>query len=59
MRLALEWMASGALLALGCTDGLAAPVAVTDATGAQVMLRAPAERVVSLAPHATELLYAA
>jgi iron complex transport system substrate-binding protein len=38
---------------------LAAPVEVTDATGARVALGAPARRIVSLAPHATELLFAA
>lgn len=34
-------------------------VHVTDDTGAQIRLAAPASRVVSLAPHITELLYAA
>lgn len=37
----------------------AAPITVTDDTGASVTLTAPAQRVVSLAPHTTELLYAA
>ncbi|WP_374992456.1 cobalamin-binding protein [Paraburkholderia sp. SARCC-3016] len=37
----------------------AAPIAVTDDTGATVTLTTPARRVVSLAPHTTELLYAA
>jgi iron complex transport system substrate-binding protein len=37
----------------------AAPITVTDDTGATVTLSAPAQRVISLAPHATELLYAA
>jgi iron complex transport system substrate-binding protein len=36
-----------------------ADVVVPDDTGKVVRLRAPAERIVSLAPHATELLYAA
>ena len=37
----------------------AAGVAVTDDAGRQVTLRAPARRIISLAPHATELLFAA
>jgi iron complex transport system substrate-binding protein len=36
-----------------------AGITVTDDTGAAVTLPAPAERVISLAPHVTELLYAA
>ncbi len=35
------------------------PIAVIDGTGATVALTAPARRIVSLAPSATELLYAA
>src|ERR1700751_1666512 len=38
---------------------LAAPVQVIDATGTRIALVAPAQRIVSLAPHATELLFAA
>jgi iron complex transport system substrate-binding protein len=34
-------------------------VVATDDTGVSVALRAPAQRIVSLAPHATELLFAA
>jgi iron complex transport system substrate-binding protein len=37
----------------------ATPIVVTDDTGAAVTLQAPAQRVISLAPHTTELLYAA
>jgi iron complex transport system substrate-binding protein len=37
----------------------AAPVAAIDATGARIELPAPAQRIVSLAPHATELLFTA
>nr|WP_246174120.1 cobalamin-binding protein [Paraburkholderia hayleyella] len=37
----------------------ASPPKVSDDTGATVSLAAPAKRVISLAPHATELLYAA
>ena len=46
---------------LGLVGGLAsaAPIAVTDATGEIVSLTGPARRIVSLAPHATELLFAA
>jgi iron complex transport system substrate-binding protein len=36
-----------------------AAISVTDDTGATVTLAAPAQRVISLAPHVTELLYAA
>ncbi|PMS34421.1 cobalamin-binding protein [Paraburkholderia rhynchosiae] len=36
-----------------------ASITVTDDTGAAVTLPAPAQRVISLAPHVTELLYAA
>jgi len=36
-----------------------AAITVTDDTGADVTLAAPAQRVISLAPHVTELLYAA
>jgi iron complex transport system substrate-binding protein len=42
-----------------CGQALAAPVAAQDATGATIVLAAPARRIVSLAPHATELLFAA
>lgn len=44
-----------ALLAAGAR----AEVAVTDDTGARVVLARPAQRIVSLAPHLTELLFAA
>src|SRR5207302_419954 len=53
------WLALVALIArLGGPAG-AAPVAAVDATGARVELAVPAARIVSLAPHATELLFAA
>ena len=45
-------------LALWACCCIAGP-AVTDATGARVELPSPARRIVSLAPHATELLFAA
>ena len=38
---------------------LAGAIEVSDDTGAAVRLTAPAQRIVSLAPHATELLFAA
>src|SRR5882672_8185623 len=50
-----------ALLALLACHPAAVVAAVTaeDATGASIELAAPARRIVSLAPHATELLFAA
>jgi iron complex transport system substrate-binding protein len=44
------------LLAVRAAD---AEIHVTDDTGAAVTLASPAQRIVSLAPHATELLFAA
>ncbi|HVE10490.1 MAG TPA: ABC transporter substrate-binding protein, partial [Paraburkholderia sp.] len=54
-------ISAAALLVSACLTGhaQAAPITVTDDTGASVTLNAPAQRVVSLAPHVTELLYAA
>ena len=43
----------------GCCAAASGPPAATDASGARVELPAPARRIVSLAPHATELLFAA
>lgn len=43
---------------LPCT-GLLAAVKVTDDTGKRVSLSQPADRIISLAPHITELLFAA
>ena len=40
------------------TAAVAAPIVVRDDTGATVKLPAPAQRIVSLAPHVTELLFA-
>lgn len=45
------------LLALACA-GAQAAVSATDDSRQTVMLPAPAQRIVSLSPHATELLYA-
>jgi iron complex transport system substrate-binding protein len=46
-------------LALMCASHAHAAITVTDDAGATVTLAAPAERVISLAPHVTELIYAA
>ncbi len=46
-------------LALATARPAHAAITVTDDTGAPVTLDAPAQRVVSLAPHVTELIYAA
>ena len=45
----------GLLTALHCTSGLA--LTVQDDAGHPIVLAAPARRVISLAPHATELLF--
>jgi iron complex transport system substrate-binding protein len=50
------WIAILAAVAVG--HSAAADVVVTDDAGRHVHLRAPAQRIVSLAPHATELLFA-
>lgn len=50
------------LLAMSILPALAkapAAIVVTDASGARVELSAPARRIISLAPHLTELLFAA
>lgn len=47
------------LLALCLCAGARAQVSVTDDYGREVRLAAPARRVVSLAPHLAELMYAA
>ncbi|MGF6815356.1 iron complex transport system substrate-binding protein [Paraburkholderia atlantica] len=56
-RRLIHWF-SAAALALTALSARAA-VTVTDDSGATVTLAAPAQRVISLAPHVTELLYAA
>lgn len=55
---------SFSILALLALSMLAAPVAaqrveIVDDTGRQIALPAPAQRIVSLAPHVTEMLFAA
>ena len=54
-------VARGWLMALALLPGTlpGAPVSVQDDAGRRVELAAPARRIVSLAPHATELLFAA
>jgi len=47
------------LLAATLYAAAAHALSVTDASGAAVMLKQPARRVVALAPHAVEMLYAA
>jgi len=49
----------GGLLAIVVACGAAAAVTATDDSGNVVTLARPAQRIVSLAPHATELLFAA
>jgi len=50
---------AGTLLALASVAGWASGPVVVDDVGRHVALAAPAERIVSLAPHATEMLFAA
>ncbi len=47
------------ILALGATVTARAEIVVTDDTGATLRLKEPAKRIVSLAPHVTETLFAA
>lgn len=47
------------LLAWGCIGTGTAAVSAIDDTGQKIQLRQPARRIISLAPHATELLFAA
>ncbi len=49
---------AGLCLALSCAAGHAA-VTVVDDAGRRVTLAAPAQRIISMAPHVTELLFAA
>jgi iron complex transport system substrate-binding protein len=47
------------LLAAHSAHSAHAAISVTDGSGVTVTLARPAQRVVTLAPHATELVYAA
>jgi len=58
MRHALSVVVRVAALCVAATSACAS-VQVIDDTGAAVVLAAPARRIVSLAPHTTELLFAA
>lgn len=49
----------GVLLALCITPSIAAPIALTDDSGRKVELKAPAKRIVALAPFLTELAFSA
>lgn len=55
----LTRFAAAVLLACAAATVQAAPVTVVDDAGRKVTLKAPAQRVISMAPHATELLFAA
>ncbi len=59
MSVRLRACVAGALILALAAASRADPVTVIDGTGATVSLPAPARRIVSLAPSATELLYAA
>jgi iron complex transport system substrate-binding protein len=55
----MAWLHRWLVAALLCTGAAAhAAISVTDDSGHTVTLAAPAQRIVSLGPHATELLYA-
>lgn len=55
----LASLVSAVLIACAYVPSAQATVTATDDTGATVSLAAPAQRVISLAPHVTELIYAA
>ena len=57
ISLAHRWLFACLLLSTSLITHAA--VTLIDATGARVTLAAPAQRIISLAPHITELLYAA
>jgi iron complex transport system substrate-binding protein len=46
-------------LLLCCAGAARADISVVDDTGARITLARPAQRIISMAPHATELLFAA
>ena len=55
----MKWLRFGSLaLALFATSAAGAEIVVRDDLGATISLPRPAQRIVSLAPHATELLFA-
>ena len=59
MRLTFQICSAALCLLAALPVSVRAEVAATDDAGKIVRLRAPAQRIVSLAPHATELLFAA
>lgn len=59
IRKTLRWLTAVAAAALLCAGLAHAEIAVLDDVGKTVRLAAPARRIVSLAPHITEDLYAA
>ncbi|WP_420813215.1 cobalamin-binding protein [Pararobbsia silviterrae] len=58
-RISLKGAACALSVTLVASHAHAAAITVTDDSGAVVTLQAPAHRVISLAPHTTELIYAA
>lgn len=56
--LAFRWI-SAACLALGLSSAAQAEIVVQDDAGQEIRLKAPVQRIVSLAPHVTENLFAA
>jgi iron complex transport system substrate-binding protein len=58
-RARMALLGAAGLLAIFVASGAAAAVTATDDAGSVVTLERPAQRIVSLAPHATELLFAA
>lgn len=56
----IVWLGLAGMLALGSSTGFAATdITVTDDSAHIVTLKVPARRIISLAPRATELLFAA
>ena len=53
----LHWVIAAALAL--CSAGTAAEIRLTDDSGRSVVLKQPAQRIISLTPHITELLFAA
>jgi iron complex transport system substrate-binding protein len=60
-RAPLQWVLAAALAAISATHDTAASAAITvaDDSGRAVTLAQPAQRIISLTPHMTELLFAA
>ncbi len=58
-RWCVGWLAAGASLVWVAAGTAAAQISAVDDSGHRIALNAPAKRIVSLAPHTTELLFAA